>query len=111
WIAGTFMWWEEAEAELAFPFPLFGIRPISNPEIDTFSVAGYAQGTYELTPRLRATAGLRYTYDNKDFENRVALAPGLPDTEIRLSRADSAWTPRFALDFSLDENTLLYASA
>ncbi|PTQ13584.1 TonB-dependent receptor [Sphingomonas oleivorans] len=39
----------------------------SGGRIDNESIAGFAQGTFDITDRLSATAGLRYTHDRKRF--------------------------------------------
>jgi iron complex outermembrane recepter protein len=46
---------------------------------DTESVAGYAQGTYAVTEKLKLTAGVRFTRDTKDFKfaNADAILPTL----------------------------------
>ena len=50
---------------------------------ETKSLAGYAQASYAITDQLKATAGLRYTRDRKDFQfaNANAVLPllgGIP---------------------------------
>jgi iron complex outermembrane receptor protein len=40
---------------------------LSGAEIDNSSIASFAQGTFDVTERLSLTAGIRYTYENKEF--------------------------------------------
>ena len=52
---------------------------------ETKSLAGYAQASFAFTDQLKATAGLRYTRDRKDFQfaNANAVLPlvgGIPQT-------------------------------
>ena len=39
------------------------------------SDAGYGQGSYNLTEKLRFTAGLRYTHDHKEVDRRNLAYP------------------------------------
>ena len=79
----------------------------------TNSIAGFAQATWHIVPGLNFTAGVRYTKDKKD----VTVFVDSPDSGIvyvtkrPLSDKWKAWTPRFALDYQLSRNVLLYASA
>jgi iron complex outermembrane receptor protein len=72
------------------------------------SYAAYAQIRYNLTDRLRATAGGRYTIDHKTY----AMDAAVLGTHSLLADKDTwkAFTPRFALDYTPDSNTLVYAS-
>ena len=102
----------------------------------TEALAGYAQGDYELTDRLKLTAGVRYTQEERSTEfsdNRaicqatplpatcidsrnfasvdVDLNPATPNVAIPLSQEVQLWTPRFALNYQAGEDLLLFASA
>jgi iron complex outermembrane receptor protein len=90
--------------------------------------AGFGQGTYDITDRLRLTAGIWYSDEKKDFDQNafVALVPGLvfyrcaPSTATTLAdvvpqftpdsvKSDDTWrnwTPKLALDYDLAENAL-----
>jgi iron complex outermembrane receptor protein len=90
----------------------------------TDSYAGYAQGNYKITNALTATVGLRYTLDEKSFDDgnyttTVDLAaPNLFDrfgVGKPLFTADSnhswgAFTPKFGLDYQVTPSLLTYAS-
>ena len=82
-------------------------------KINTESYAGFASGTFALTDRINATAGLRYTSEDKSyFLNHFRVNSGvaiIPPTTV----ADSwdAWLPKFTLDFQATDNLFLYASA
>lgn len=49
--------------------PVFGeqIREDMNNRVANDSFAAFADATFEVTPRLKLTAGIRYTHDKKDF--------------------------------------------
>ncbi len=78
---------------------------------DTKSVAGYAQGTYNFTDRLRGTAGVRYTRDEKDVAiTFVANIGVVPCVGIEHSEDWSEVTGKVGLDADLSDNTLVYGS-
>ncbi|MGN6620224.1 MAG: TonB-dependent receptor [Sphingomonas sp.] len=72
------------------------------------SYAGYAQFRYNLTSRLRATIGGRYTRDEKSY---VMDATVLTFHTILADKSSwGAFTPRFVLDYTPNSNSLIYAS-
>jgi len=98
--------------------------------------AGYAQVDVRAGEMFKATAGIRYTDEKKDFnfsdnraicaatplpatclDNRnfssvdVDLNPATPGVRIPLDQRAKIWTPRFALNFTPNDDVLLFASA
>jgi iron complex outermembrane receptor protein len=67
------------------PVPGLPVSIIENDSQGTNSMAGYAQATWTLLPGTNATAGLRYTYEDKKLagaqEFSIADSPG-PTTPI-----------------------------
>jgi len=80
-------------------------------DIDSFAV--YAQGTFRFTDRLSATAGGRYTTEDKDFTTMlVRNASGVVTVpEQSLSDSWDAFTPRLGLEYQWTEDLMTYASA
>lgn len=108
WIAGVFFLNEDGVGgiDLLFQNPQI-IIPESNV---TNAYAAFGQGTLHVTDRLRATAGIRYSYEKKKynfstFVNDMEVDSGSPTADF------DAWTPRFSLDFDVSDNVLAYASA
>ena len=119
WVGGVFLFRETDRQAL------LGYQQISNteiqllPRVEAASRAVFGQATVAVTPRLSATAGLRYTHEGKDIDN----AGGLyrlddPGTSIPGSVYDysdsithSAWTPKFGLEMKLPRSALAYVSA
>lgn len=79
------------------------------PEEELNSYAAYAQVRYKLTDTLRATAGARYTVDRKSYSLDADILGA--DTIQTDDDTWKAFTPRFALDYTPDANTLMYVSA
>jgi iron complex outermembrane receptor protein len=97
----------------------------------TESWAGYFQGDWNISNQFKATAGIRYTDEEKTFrisDNRpvclTASAPAnclsnanmvvnRPGGAVRIPTVQNAkvWTPRFALNWTPTEDALVFASA
>ena len=97
--------------------------------------AGYLQADVNLTDALTVTAGIRYTDESKTFDirdNRNRLPSGLcsavnqfgPSTcidtgnltatngaAIPTEQSTKLWTPRFAINYAVNDDVLLFASA
>lgn len=94
----------------------FKTRP--TPTVDTRALAAYGQADFDVTDRLTLTTGLRYSDEDKDFDqllNRVnattsASLPGFPVRYLREGKY-TAWTPKLGLQFQASEDVMLYASA
>jgi iron complex outermembrane recepter protein len=111
WIAGAYFFTEKADQVVA-------LVTDDLLKIDTDSIAVFGQWTYNFTDQLSATAGVRYTQDEKSFEgtirNFVSLTPIFPT--VRLRNTYDAFSPKFGLDYKVDtggafDSMLLYASA
>ncbi|RME67631.1 MAG: TonB-dependent receptor, partial [Alphaproteobacteria bacterium] len=84
--------------------------------VDIDAIGVFVQGTYEIVPDLRFTAGLRYSYEKRDaigsfsFVDIVA-GTGAPFT-LPTDKQESwdALTPKFVLDYTFEDGTLVYAS-
>jgi len=118
-----------AAALFGFPVTAFGIPTASMADTDqvTDSYALFADATYQFTERLSASAGLRYTHEEKEsarhFElfldptvfvvaNPPALLTGVgtPGAVVEASSDFEAFTPKFSLAYQANEDLLLYAS-
>lgn len=81
WILGVYYFSESAKNQNDIFLPMLAFR--SGGDVDNKTWAAFAQGTYDLTDRLSATLGVRYTEDTKEFrpdQYILAAAPfyGLP---------------------------------
>jgi iron complex outermembrane receptor protein len=121
YIVGAYYLHENADQQLSWQLGLlpnngqvnFARDPISS---KVRSVAFFGQGDYQITDALKATLGLRWLRDKKDFTAQSFSYFGAPPSRIvTLERKYSAWTPRFGLDYQIDgfgavDSMLLYAS-
>jgi iron complex outermembrane receptor protein len=93
--------------------------------------AGYVQADWNISDQFKATAGIRYTDEEKTFriaDNRAfcntttPLARCLSNANLSVNLASGRvdiptvqnaklWTPRFALNFTPNEDMLFFASA
>ncbi|MCR5879242.1 TonB-dependent receptor [Phenylobacterium sp. J367] len=107
-VAGAFYMRGESSEPLYLSLAAFRNYLVYLPEETLDSYAAYAQFRYQVTDKLRATVGGRYTTDDKSYQMDSSVG-GVP----RLSSDSgkfSAFTPRFVLDYTPTEETLVYAS-
>jgi len=75
------------------------------------SVSGFAQGTYHITDQLRATAGVRYTYDrNTTLLDNYFDDPDFGGAILHGAQKARRFTYRGELDYAITPANLVYAS-
>lgn len=134
WIAGIYYFEENGENDFALKFPLYYPKPFGLPSASTTflpgssvlewfahektnAYAGYGQATYALTDRLHFTAGVRYSYEDKNFRNNfniVGVAAGGGATAFIPFSDSQSWsstTPKFNIEYFPADHLMLYASA
>ncbi len=82
----------------------------------TSSVAVYAQADYKILPALTATIGLRYTLERKRLQVSPNAPGGFGTADLLSAGYKDALntdlvTPRFALQYRLNPDLMVYASA
>ena len=120
YIVGAYLFEEEGDQGFAWnsyagvgsPFPVSTSRITAK----TTSYSLFGQIDYQITDALKATAGLRYTNDDKDFNLLFTSLLGAPPTTIVFADTFSETTPKFSLDYTVPtsgsvDSMLLYASA
>jgi len=121
WTAGLFYLNIKGDYFQGFNLPAFGTYPRANYSVDTKSYSGFGQIEYDLTERVKLTAGLRVTRDEKDyFYSEVCTGPLCPAFIAPGSLAAAGVTTdkhgetgvsgRVTLDYRPNDDTLLYAS-
>jgi iron complex outermembrane recepter protein len=121
WVLGAYYFHSKGEyspLEVDLPLAGIGIRTISTQTGE--SLAGFAQGTYEIAPGTKVTLGGRYTTEKRSLVGRQSAyaypsmveIPGFPGllTPIDTSRRFNKFTFRIAADQQLSQDALLYAS-
>jgi iron complex outermembrane receptor protein len=108
WIVGAFYLNERGRDQIQIIEPG---RLIAIPETNvTNAYALFGQATYGITDRARLTAGLRYSYEKKNFAYQVFVDRALAVGETPKDSWKSL-TPKFVLDYELSDDVLAYASA
>jgi len=77
--------------------------------IDTTSTALFGEATLAVNDRLSATAGVRYTYEEKAFDFQQ-LRPASPPLDLFAEETWDNWSPRVSLAYQARDNALLYGS-
>jgi outer membrane receptor protein involved in Fe transport len=76
-------------------------------------VAGFADGTFKITPALSVTAGGRYFYYNQHYaysEGGITADPSVDDV-AGISAGKSGFNPRFNIDYKALPTVSFYATA
>lgn len=108
WIVGAYYFTEDSAQTftdfffldfLGFAIPL----PVTDYTVETSSYAAYGELTYAMTDKLSLTVGARYTDEDKAIAG-VKDAPFADDTSY------SAFTPKFGLEYAVDDGIFVYAT-
>jgi iron complex outermembrane recepter protein len=97
--------------------PLFGTGNLYSQYQPTKIIeqAAFGEASYQLTPKLKATAGLRrYSYDESviTYSSGAVSATGTDAfSAFSAGERDQGINPKFDLSYQADENLLLYATA
>jgi iron complex outermembrane receptor protein len=115
WIVGAYLFNEEASYDPAqvfagpdatgLPFPIFVADFSTFNETDSYAVFG--EIGYDLTKRLTATLGLRYSDETKKFSREDRL------DSSGTGNAKASWddvTPKFVLNYEANDDLFLYVS-
>ena len=117
YVAGFFYFDEENETDFGDSFGGFILadRVLKN---NTESWAIYSQFDYHLNDKWTATAGIRYTEEDKDVSFNGVGTFGAPLNDslieaegIERDQTQKAWTPRFALQYQPTDNFQMYLAA
>jgi iron complex outermembrane recepter protein len=118
WILGLYYFNEEATRESLFfrgRYDVFASQfgvPAGfefGGDVESESIAGFGQATYNVTDRINVTAGLRYTRDEKDGVNRGFQFAGAPYADT-LGDSWNEFTYRLALDWAINDEIMVFAS-
>jgi len=106
WLLGAFYFQEDSftvsgvdlSGVLGIPYS----QALINNSAEGYAAFGHA--TYNLSDKLRVSAGLRYSYEEKETDtSRVVGLLGKDDW--------SAWTPKISVDYSINDDVMLYFTA
>ncbi len=124
-MTNAFLWQDIASEQLDTNTPPEGSE--NNPpkwaswanqiQVETRSVAGYGQASFEVTDAMRVLAGVRYTYDNRTWDI-YGQNPNNPDdlefSVLELDGAEKSWdkvTWKAGVEFDVTPDSMVYAVA
>jgi iron complex outermembrane receptor protein len=127
WVAGLYWFTEQVRRDESFDSQFSLLRAAGgnvtfDQDVDSDTYAAFGQLTWPVTDALGVTAGLRYSEDRKRaHQQAVNNVPGDPTPGIPLFpgqpydvEAQDSWTAttgKLGVDYRLDADRLLYASA
>lgn len=122
WVAGVYYFHSSLATDPTFrnfsgfltPLPTSAVMTTTYGTEVAESAAPFAQVDYEIIPKTKLTAGLRYTYENRDFDgsaqanlkNGVTPPPRVTESSIQIHRT----TVRAVLDHQFTDSLLGYVS-
>lgn len=121
-VVGVYMLNEDVDRneilEQYFPVPAAtGVGSFPQ-QVEAESYAVFGQLNLDVTDRLRLIAGARMTWESKDarLQGILVSGPGTPPPlsvpfDVRASESWNAFTPRFAAEYHLTDDVMIYASA
>ncbi|WP_101759740.1 TonB-dependent receptor [Oceanicoccus sp. KOV_DT_Chl] len=112
WITGMFFLYENNSADLLNT--LFGGAVTSRQvyDVETKSYAAYGEINYQTSNSLEFTLGGRFTRDNKEFLGSTTNTGGVfTDGSANLKETFNSFTPKAAIDYTVNDNASLYISA
>ncbi|MFD2578448.1 TonB-dependent receptor domain-containing protein [Novosphingobium colocasiae] len=108
-VAGTsFFYWERLDNYVLVPFVQFGTNYIQDGTMDIESFSAYGQATVHVLDSLRLTAGGRYSTETRDSKGTFTF---FGVTDVSGQKTWSDFNPKFGIEFDLNPDTLLYATA
>ena len=117
WTAGAFVFTEDAFEHITVNQPggVVGVNVIG--DLEVFAWAVFAEATYSFTDRLRGTAGLRYSYEEKEHVSTLNIdvfGNQISSAQLPLATGKESWkapTPRFVLQYDINDDVMAYVSA
>ncbi|MEX6725349.1 TonB-dependent receptor [Parapedomonas caeni] len=90
-----------------------GLITLLTNDQDDESLAGFTQGYWNATDRLRFQAGVRYTWQKKDMHVTTGInlgGPDIPGLDVRRDKSWTHWGWKLGADYKATDDMLLYAS-
>jgi iron complex outermembrane receptor protein len=114
WTSGVFAF-KDVDRQPTLSEILFaGLNNTLDPKVHGRNIAAFGQAIARLGSRVDAVVGVRYSRDRKTMDDAGRTTAGdrvLASFQYRDSTSAAAWTPKFALDYRIDERTFTYVSA
>ena len=130
WVAGTYYFqedldnaflWQNRASGLEDNAPVDSMRSwaswMNEIQLDTTSLAFYAQGTFSVNDSFRLTAGLRYTDDEREWDIYGQNADDLSSIDfsvLEIDGANAAWdalTWKVGFEYDVSDTAFIYAHA
>ena len=110
WIAGAYFF-REAGVQIISDRFAGGLAVLPTTlDTRTRSLAVFAEAGYDITDRLKLTAGARWSQDNKAIDATIQNGFAFPFTltPVAIRKTFSSLTPKLALDYRLGDGGLVY---
>jgi iron complex outermembrane recepter protein len=126
-LVGGYYFQEKVDGNVSIPFNrlVIGLPSLMvqgyavQGDLRTKAIAGFGQASYTLTDKLKATLGLRYSWERHSIADQfqfdvgrpfVPGAPIIPAATRNARRSENAFAPKFGLEFTPRKDLLYYVS-
>ncbi|MGX4676212.1 TonB-dependent receptor domain-containing protein [SAR92 clade bacterium H246] len=111
WLVGAFMLHDNHSFTTAISLPVFDI------ELDSFETSNttdafavFSHVTYHISENMRLNGGIRYSDERKKNTSREFFNFELVAGPVAGEKTWDAWTPKIGIDYSVNEDIMIYAS-
>ena len=119
WVAGIFLLQEDINNKSNVLLPLLSVENIPDSTNKKLSYAVFAETSYKFSPAWRASAGLRYSYEESqlDLEQTIidplgVLGPaGTSINSYIYNKSWEAFTPELGITYNKNKNVVYYMNA
>jgi iron complex outermembrane receptor protein len=115
WVAGTFYLKDDNKTlRQGLYVPLIPVLAANHRTVNAFETtnnyAAFGNGSYQLTDKIRFTAGVRYSHERKEIERAQYVNLTLTTGPQFDAKSWNSLTPKFVLDYKVNDDAMTYAS-
>ncbi len=115
WVAGTFFLKDDNKTlRQGLYIPLIPVLAANHRTVNayetTHNYAVFGNGSYQLTDKIRFTAGARYSYEKKEIERAQYVNLTLANGPQFDQKSWNSFTPKFVLDYTINDAAMTYIS-
>jgi iron complex outermembrane receptor protein len=103
-VTGLYVLDEDHRSDVAINLNSINVIANFDTQNDTRAYAAFGQGAYRLTEHFNVVLGVRYSYEEKEYNN-VANAFTYDEKENW-----GAWSPKIGVDYTFDNGPMVYSS-
>lgn len=112
-VGGLYLFQEDHESDARLNRNDLGAARVLDVSNQTKAYAIFSNASVAFSEQLNMSLGLRYSDEEKDFDDVVTVDAGgaiIPVFDYADKESWESWSPKFSLDYTTDQGSLLYGS-